>query len=111
MGLRFAGVGRRRQLGLGVYPKVSLEDARSKATQIRLGASEGRDVVAEQRQIERLAVTAAPRPTFRAAFEGYFEMKEPSPLRQAQGAMALDHASLRVPVLSHAPLLKSPPPR
>lgn len=74
--LRIAVRGRRRQLGLGVYPIVSLEEARSKATQIRLGASEGRDTAAEQKRAERLA-TAPRRPTtFRAAFEGYFEMKE-----------------------------------
>jgi integrase len=74
--LRIAMGGRRRQLGLGVYPVVSLEDARSKATQIRLGASDGRDVVSEQRQAEQIA-TAHPRSiTFRAAFDGYFEMKE-----------------------------------
>ena len=68
--------GRRRQLGLGVYPSVSLEDARSKATQIRIGASEGRDVMLEQRRSEQI-VAAAPRSvTFRDAFDGYFEMKE-----------------------------------
>lgn len=74
--LRIAIGGRRRQLGLGVYPDVSLEDARSKATQIRTGASEGRDVMLEQRRSERI-VAAPPRSvTFRAAFDGYFEMKE-----------------------------------
>jgi integrase len=73
--LRTAIRGRRRQLGLGVYPNVSLEDARSKATQIRLGASEGRDIVLERKAERRAA--APPRPiTFRAAFDGYFEMKE-----------------------------------
>lgn len=75
--LRIAVAGRRRQLGLGVYPRVSLEDARSKANQIRLGASEGRDVVSEKRQVERLAAMPPRTRTFRAAFEGYFEMKEP----------------------------------
>jgi hypothetical protein len=42
--------GRRRQLGLGIYPTVSLHDARNKAAQIREGASEGRDLMAELRQ-------------------------------------------------------------
>jgi integrase len=74
--LRIAVRGSRRQLGLGVYPVVSLEDARSKATQIRLGASEGHDMVSEQRQAERLAAVSARTITFRAAFDGYFEMKE-----------------------------------
>jgi integrase len=74
--LRIAVRGRRRQLGLGVYPSVSLEDARSKATQIRLGASEGRDTVSELKGAERLATAPRRSTTFRAAFEGYFEMKE-----------------------------------
>ena len=74
--LRIAIGGRRRQLGLGVYPGVSLEDARSKATQIRIGASDGRDVISEQRQAERIAAAAPRSITFRAAFDGYFEMKE-----------------------------------
>lgn len=47
--LRIAIGGRRRQLGLGVYPVVSLEGARSKATPIRIGANDGRDVMSEQR--------------------------------------------------------------
>ena len=74
--LRIAVGGRRRQLGLGVYPGVSLEDARSKATQIRNGASDGLDVMQEQRRSKRM-VAAPPRSlTFQAAFDGYFEMKE-----------------------------------
>jgi integrase len=74
--LRIAIGGRRRQLGLGVYPSVSLEDARSKATQIRLGATQGRDLVSEEKRAERLAAAPPRSITFRAAFDGYFEMKE-----------------------------------
>jgi integrase len=74
--LRIAVGRRRRQLGLGVYPSVSLEDARSKAMQIRSGASEGRDMVAEEKQAKRLAAAPTRSITFRAAFDGYFEMKE-----------------------------------
>ena len=52
---------------------MSLEDARSKATQIRLSVAEGRDVVSERRQV----ATVPPRSlTFQGAFDGYFEMKE-----------------------------------
>lgn len=69
--LRIAVGGRRRQLGLGVYPGVSLEDARNKATHIRQGAGEGRDVVSEQRRAERVAAAAPRSITFRAAFDGY----------------------------------------
>jgi integrase len=67
--------GRRRQLGLGVYPGVSLEDARSKATQIRIGAREGRDVMLARRS-ERIAALAPRSLAFRDAFQDYFEMKE-----------------------------------
>lgn len=74
--LRIAIGGRRRQLGLGVYPGVSLDDARSKAAQIRTGACEGRDLVFEQRRSELIAAAPPRVVTFRAAFDGYFEMKE-----------------------------------
>ncbi len=74
--LRIAVGARRRQLGLGVYPGVSLEDARARATQIRLGAGEGRDVMSEQRQSKRAAAAVPHFITFKEAFDGYFEMKE-----------------------------------
>jgi integrase len=74
--LRIAVGGRRRQLGLGVYPCVSLEEVRNKATQIRIGASEGRDLMLEQRQSQRSAATPQRLITFQAAFDCYFEMKE-----------------------------------
>ena len=63
--LRIAIGGRRRQLGLGIYPGVSLDEARSKATQIRIGASEGRDVMFEQRRSERVAAAPPRSVTFR----------------------------------------------
>jgi integrase len=74
--LRIAIRRRRRQLGLGIYPEVSLEDARSRATRIRLGSKEGRDLVSEKRQAERLAALPPHSITFCEAFDGYFEMKE-----------------------------------
>src|SRR5215813_7763153 len=74
--LRIAIRRRRRQLGLGIYPEVSLEDARSKATQIRLDSKGGRDVVSEKRHPERLAPVAKHSITFREAFDAYFELKE-----------------------------------
>ena len=74
--LRVQIADRRRQLGLGVYPRVSLADARSKATQVRTGASEGRDVALEHRTSERIASARPAYVTFRAAFDAYFEMKE-----------------------------------
>jgi integrase len=74
--LRIAIRRRRRQLGLGIYPEVSLEDARSRATQIRLGSKEGRDVVSEKRHAERLAPVGRHSITFHEAFDAYFEIKE-----------------------------------
>ena len=74
--LRTAIGGRRRQLGLGIYPAVSLQGARNGATQIRDGASEGRDVMSDLRQSKRAVIASARIVTFRAAFESYFEMKE-----------------------------------
>jgi Arm DNA-binding domain/Phage integrase central domain len=70
--------GRRRQLGLGlgVYPSVTLEDARSKATQTRIGATEGRDLMLEHRRSERIVAAAARSVSFRDAFDDYFETKE-----------------------------------
>jgi hypothetical protein len=55
---------------------VSLEDARSKAIQIRIGASEGHDVILELRRSERIAAAAPGSVTFRDAFDGYFVMRE-----------------------------------
>jgi len=69
----------RRQLGLGVYPSVTLEDARSQPTQIRIGASEGCDLMLEQRRSERTVTAAARSVSFRDAFDGYFEIKEQRP--------------------------------
>jgi integrase len=73
--LRITIGGRRRQLGLGVYPDVSLEDARRKASQIRTGALR-RTVATAHRKPEWIAVSHPHCVTFQAAFEGYFEMKE-----------------------------------
>jgi integrase len=63
---------RRRQLGLGVYPGVSLENARRKAMEIRTASREGW----EPHKPEKTTSVASQPVTFRAAFESYFEMKE-----------------------------------
>ena len=91
--LRVSDRGRRRQLGLGLYPKVSLEAARRKADELRdligeglIAPSIGRRTAAKN-QVE-------PRPvTFRAAFESYFVMKEPqlsNPKHAAQWRSTLE---------------------
>src|SRR5215813_4790305 len=97
--LRIVVRGRRRQLGLGVYPAVTLEEARAKAGQIRLGASEGRDVASEWKQAERVAAKCARSITYPRRLRGLLRDKGAAALqREAQGAMAVDHASLCVPV-------------
>lgn len=74
--LRIKAVGRRRQLGLGVYPTVSLESARRKASDLRDELRQG-TMVSTGRRLTARPVTqlTSKASTFRAAFEGYFEMK------------------------------------
>jgi integrase len=55
--------GKRREMGLGAYPVVTLSKARGKAVEYRLAVSEGRDPIAEKRkEIE---------PTFGACADQY----------------------------------------
>ena len=61
--------GRRRQLGLGVYPEVRLQDAREKADEIRRSARNGVDLQAK-REAQRAGAV-----TFREVFETYFARK------------------------------------
>ena len=61
--------GKRRQLGLGKYPEVSLRDARDEADKIRRAARDGID-------LRRQRLQQQPRTTtFRQAFEIYFDLK------------------------------------
>jgi integrase len=60
---------KRRELGLGGYPTVSLEAAREKAGELRKAAKDGRDLAAERRAARRAGVT------FRQAFEEFFTVK------------------------------------
>ena len=50
--LRLTVDGRRRDMGLGGRPEVSLVDARRKALEHRTAAADGRDPVAENRRGE-----------------------------------------------------------
>jgi integrase len=67
--LRVTIRGKRRNLGLGSYPLVTLESARDQAIDIRRAARDGRDLKLERRQ------QAAKATTFNQAFEIYFESK------------------------------------
>src|SRR5215510_11112333 len=56
--LRLTINGRRVERGLGVYPEVTLDDARRKAETLRRAAKEGRDArVDEKRQCQIAGVT------------------------------------------------------
>ena len=61
--------GRRRDLGLGSYPAVSLAQARRRAADNRAAIADGRDPLAEKRR--------AALPTFRQAAELTFEATRP----------------------------------
>lgn len=67
---------KRREIGLGGYPSVTLGQARDKAREIRNQVVEGIDPV-EQRKALRAELAAAQRRnlTFSAAMERYFESK------------------------------------
>ena len=61
--------GKRRDIGLGAYPVVSLAKARRRAFENRVAIADGRDPLAEKR---RAAI-----PTFRQAAEQTFEANKP----------------------------------
>lgn len=60
---------KRCERGLGVYPDVSLQDARDEADRIRRAARNGIDFRQQRRQEQACAVT------FRQAFDAYFSVK------------------------------------
>ena len=57
--------GKRRDLGLGGYPVVSLADARRRASDTRAAVANGRDPLAERRKASTV-------PTFPRGGEGYY---------------------------------------
>ncbi|MFA7306364.1 MAG: tyrosine-type recombinase/integrase [Hyphomicrobium sp.] len=69
--LRVTINGRRVERGLGVWPDVSLNDARKKAVPMRLAAKDGIDIRKEQRRISRARGI-----TFTQAFEDFFAVRK-----------------------------------
>lgn len=67
--LRLTIRGRRVERGLGLFPAVSLEEARRKADDLRRAAREGRDAQDEAKRGARAFVT------FRQAFEDHFAVR------------------------------------
>jgi integrase len=68
--LRVTIAARRVERGLGVWPTVSLEEARRKADRYRRAAKEGRDARLEEQQERRRRAVR-----FRDAFESFFEIR------------------------------------
>jgi hypothetical protein len=91
--------GRRREQGLGVYPSVSLKDARDKADEIRRAARNGVDLRQQRRHEQARSVS------FKGAFETYFAVK----CKQLSNAKHLKQwpstmASYVFPVFGDAPI-------
>ena len=61
--------GKKRELGLGVYPEINLKDARDKAERIKQAARDGVDLRSQQ------VLQRARALTFRQAFADYFRVK------------------------------------
>lgn len=78
---------KRRHIGLGPYPEVSLGVARDLAREMRRKISSGIDPV-EEREVERKALLAEQKHglTFKDAFEQYFQEKLDGELRNAKNA-------------------------
>lgn len=70
---RYSLDGRRRDLGMGAFPAISLARARNLAAGHRMAIAEGRDPLAEKQAAKRKAEV----PTFREAAESTFEANKP----------------------------------
>ena len=85
---------KRRDIGLGSYPTVSLAQARSLASANRSAVSEGRDPLAEKKQAKNLARIPTPSiPTFAEAAARVIELRRPiwsNPKHAAQWQSTLE---------------------
>ncbi len=71
--------GRRRDIGLGSYPAVSLAKARSIAQGNRWAVSEGRNPLEEKQEAREAALRPTPRtPSFAEAAESVIELRRPT---------------------------------
>ena len=95
--LRITVEGRRRDIGLGGYPSVSLARAREKAVEYRAAIADGRDPVAEKH--------APAMPTFREAAYAVHEANKPrwrNPRHAAGWIQTLERHAM--PVMGNTPL-------
>ena len=65
------GNGRRREMGLGAYPNLSLADARSKAVELRTAIEQDRDPIAERNVVRQQATLNLEGQRNSALFPGY----------------------------------------
>ena len=71
--------GRRRDIGLGSYPAVSLAQARTLAASNRSAVADGRDPLSEKREAREAARRPAPSvPTFAEAANSVIELRRPT---------------------------------
>lgn len=85
--------GQQRRLGLGLYPDVSLAEARGLAAEARKTASSGGDPAGERRQL-RIEARSEPYQTFSDIAGGYFtacEVGEWKPRRRKKRASTLQN--------------------
>ncbi len=68
--LRLTINGRRVERGLGVWPSVSLDEARRKSEDLRRAARDGRDAQSDSKRAQRSTEV-----TFRKAFEDFFAVR------------------------------------
>ena len=98
--------GRRRDIGLGAYPDVSLAQARSLAASNRTAVSEGRDPLAEKQAAKEAARNTAPSiPAFADAAARVIEFRRPTwsnPKHAAQWERTL--ATYAFPVIGKMPV-------
>jgi integrase len=97
---------RRRDIGLGAYPTVSLAQARSLATSNRTAVSEGRDPLAEKQLAKEAARNPAPSvPAFAVAALRVIELRRPTwsnPKHAAQWTSTLERYAF--PVIGKKPV-------
>ena len=76
---RIVIAGRRRDIGLGAYPTISLANARSIAHDNRAAVAEGRDPVLEKREAREAIRSPTPSiPTFAEAASHVIELRRPT---------------------------------
>jgi integrase len=105
---RYAGV--EKVYAGGVYPEVSLADARAERARVKAALKEGRDPV-QSRQVSRVAAGAAAATTMSAVTEEWLEKRRPewAPAHYATARRALERDVLpligRLPVADVTPAM------